>query len=67
METHTDLEPCSDLVDNQRGQGLTLDILGDDEQWPLSSHHLLQDGKEGREAAKERQRVVKLLQVQCPD
>ena len=51
--THaSDLEPSPDLVDNQRGQCLTLNILGNDEQRPLGCHHLLQDGQQGCEAAR---------------
>jgi len=46
-----DLEPSSDLVDDQGGERLALYVLGDDEQRPLGRHHLLQDWEEGGEPA----------------
>src|SRR5262249_4745668 len=37
------LEGAADLVDDQRGQRLTLDLLADDEQRAAALHHALQD------------------------
>src|SRR5690606_8412792 len=39
-------ERAADLVDHQRGQGLALDVLGDDEERLARLHDLLEDGQE---------------------
>ena len=39
-------ERAAQLVDNQRGQRLALDVLGDDEQLLAHLHHLLQQGQD---------------------
>ena len=38
------LEGAADLVDDQRGEGFALDVLGDDRQGLAGLHDLLQDG-----------------------
>jgi hypothetical protein len=40
--TATDVEGAADLVDDQGGQGLAVDVLGDDEQRLAGLHDLLQ-------------------------
>ncbi len=44
------LEATAQLVDNERGKRLALDILGDDEERPAGLHHRLKDGKHGLQA-----------------
>ena len=45
------LEGATDLVDDETGQGLALDVLGDDQQRLAGLHDLLQDGKDVLERA----------------
>ena len=48
------VERAADLVDDQRGEGLALDVLGDDQQRPAGLHHGLehrQHGLHGRDLA----------------
>ena len=40
------LQRAAELVDDQRGQRLTLDVFGDDEQRPRQLGHLLQHGQQ---------------------
>ena len=40
------LQRAAQLVDDERGQRLALDVLGDDEQRPAELRHLLQHGEQ---------------------
>jgi hypothetical protein len=42
-----DLEPAAQLVDHQRGQGLALDVLGDDQQRPARLNHGFEQRQHG--------------------
>src|SRR3546814_1526143 len=42
-----DLEPTAELVDDERGQRLAFDVLGDNEKRPARLNHLLQQRNEG--------------------
>ena len=43
-----DLERAAKLVDDQRGERLALDLLGDEDDGPAGADHLLEDGDEVR-------------------
>src|SRR3546814_7943134 len=59
-----DLEPTAELVDDERGQRLAFDVLGDNEKRPARLNHLLQQRNEGLQGRSE-EHTSELQSLMC--